>query len=107
MGRKNKRWKKLRHELAAAQNFKCCYCKRRFGRKKSGLGATIEHLKPKMCGGTNARDNLAAACLHCNQHRGAQMNTARQRRNNGKAQTLTAVPLAETISIEPVSPITS
>jgi 5-methylcytosine-specific restriction endonuclease McrA len=40
--------------------------------------ATIEHKKARMDGGTNARANLAAACFHCNQHRGAQMNRARQ-----------------------------
>lgn len=92
-----------RHELSSRQGFRCCYCGPRFGKKGTPLGATIEHLKPRSLGGTNTMENLAAACLHCNQHRGKQMNRTRQKRN----QTRTAVPLAETISIEPVSPITS
>lgn len=79
MGKKRKnRFKRIRHELAKAQNFLCHYCKRRFGRKNSSLGATIEHLKAKMDGGTNARSNLVAACRHYNQLRGTQMNAARQ-----------------------------
>ena len=68
----------------------------------------IEHRKPKMDGGTDARENLAAACLHCNQHRGRQMNHARQMRaKTVQPPTVTAVPDTETISIEPLSPITS
>ena len=71
-------WKKKRHMLAQKQDFLCCYCKRRFGPKGTPTGATVEHRKAKMDGGTNAIENLAAACLHCNQHRGTQMNKARQ-----------------------------
>ena len=86
MGKKRKnRFKRIRHELAKAQNFKCHYCRRQFGRKNSNLGATIEHLKAKMDGGTNARENLVAACRHCNQHRGKQMNAARQMKVSLKA----------------------
>lgn len=99
------RGKRIRHELARTQGFRCHYCKRLFGPKGSPLAATIEHLKALMDGGTNARENLVAACRHCNQHRGTQMNRARQA--SRRAQTFTAVPLAETISIEPVPPITS
>ncbi|MEM6476636.1 MAG: HNH endonuclease [Pseudomonadota bacterium] len=73
------RFRRIRHKLAQAQNFTCCYCGRRFGAKGTRFAATIEHLKPKMDGGSNKQDNLAAACLHCNQHRGRQMNEARQR----------------------------
>lgn len=97
-----------RHKMAIAQKNRCCYCGRTFGKKGTPRAATIEHVKPRSKGGTDARDNLKAACLHCNQHRGKQMNQAQQKRQAAKlAQTRTAVPLAETISIEPVSPITS
>ena len=75
-----KRAKRIRHELAKAQQFLCFYCKRRFGRKGTPLAATIEHITARMDGGTNAKTNLAAACRHCNQLRGRQMNRARQRR---------------------------
>lgn len=40
---------------------------------------TIEHKKARMDGGSDDLSNLAAACFHCNQHRGRQMNEARQR----------------------------
>jgi hypothetical protein len=33
-----------------------------------------------MDGGTDKFSNLALACLHCNQHRGRQMNLARQKK---------------------------
>jgi 5-methylcytosine-specific restriction endonuclease McrA len=99
-----KSWKRVRHELAVQQDFRCCYCKQLFTAKHTPRMATIEHVKPRADGGTNRRENLKAACRLCNQHRGRQMNTARQRR---KRQNFTAVPLAETISIDPVSPITS
>ena len=75
-----KRAKRIRHLLAQQQGFRCIYCQRRFGKKGTPTAATIEHLTAKMDGGTNARENLAAACFHCNQQRGAQMNAARQRR---------------------------
>ena len=58
-----------------------------------------------MDGGTKARENLVAACRHCNQHRGTQMNRARQLAR--AAQIRTAVPLTDTISIEPLLPTTS
>jgi uncharacterized protein (TIGR02646 family) len=106
--------KQVRHELAKQQGFRCCYCKRTFTKKGSPTGATIEHLKPKMNGGTNARSNLAAACQHCNQHRGMQMNRNKQalqrRLHNSCADShpsFTAAPLALTISIEPPLPSTS
>ncbi len=101
-----KRGKRIRHELAKAQAFRCCYCQRTFGPKGTPSAATIEYRKPLMDGGTNARSNLAAACRHCNQHRGKQMNRTRQRMA-AETQIRTAVPLAETISIEPLAPITS
>ncbi len=73
-----KRGKRIRHELAKKQGFRCAYCGRLFGARGTPLAATIEHRKAKMDGGTNARENLMAACRHCNQHRGRQMNKARQ-----------------------------
>jgi len=72
-----KRARRVRHRLAQKQNFRCCYCKRVF----TGDGATratIEHIKPKRDGGRNNIENLAAACLHCNQHRGKQINESRR-----------------------------
>jgi 5-methylcytosine-specific restriction endonuclease McrA len=70
-----------RRELHRLQGGKCCYCKREFT-KTGPTRLTLEHKKAKMDGGTDEMSNLAAACHHCNQHRGQQMNGARQRRAN-------------------------
>ena len=99
------RGKRIRHELAQAQGFKCYYCKRPFGAKGTPLAATIEHRIALMDGGTNARDNLVAACRHCNQHRGRQMWAARQKLRANQIRT--AVPVTVTISIDPFWPTTS
>ena len=83
MSLSGKRARAIRHRLAQAQHFLCCYCKRRFGKKGTPLGATIEHLKPKSRGGSNRKKTLAAACQHCNQHRGRQMQLAKARKEKG------------------------
>lgn len=41
---------------------------------------TIEHRLARMDGGSDKIDNLAAACWHCNQHRGRQKNMTVQKR---------------------------
>ncbi|WP_081853365.1 HNH endonuclease [Erythrobacter longus] len=98
-----KKRRRIRQNLVVKQKHRCCYCVRVFGPKGSPLEATIEHLRPLADGGSSRLKNLAAACRHCNQHRGCQMQASRLAR----AYILTAVPLAETISMEPVSPTTS
>lgn len=68
----------------------CCYCKRRFtpvGKTR----ATIEHLRAKADGGSDRVANLAAACFHCNQHRGRQKLQAKQRAKAGHADKAAAV----------------
>ncbi len=62
----------------AEQDGLCCYCRRSFT-PAGPLRATLEHCKAKMYGGRDRVSNLAAACFQCNQHRGVQMNRARQR----------------------------
>jgi 5-methylcytosine-specific restriction endonuclease McrA len=69
--------KRLRTRLAKAQGGRCCYCRRAF-EPTGPLQVTLEHKKARMDGGRTIPSNLAAACLHCNQHRGRQMNNARQ-----------------------------
>lgn len=68
----------VRRVLAKRQGGLCCYCRRAFT-KKGPTRATIEHKKALMDGGTDALSNLAAACFHCNQHRGKQKNQAKQK----------------------------
>jgi 5-methylcytosine-specific restriction endonuclease McrA len=62
----------------AEQGGRCLYCRRPFT-KTGPTRATLEHRKPRMDGGKDWVANLAAACFHCNQHRGKQQNQARQR----------------------------
>lgn len=57
-----------------AQGGKCCYCGkaiyRRFVGGTANPGtATLEHLRPKSEGGTDAPDNIAIACFTCNTNR--------------------------------------
>ena len=68
----------VRRHLAKKQGGKCCYCGRPFT-KDGPTRLTIEHKKARMDGGSDDLSNLAAACHHCNQHRGQQMNQARSR----------------------------
>ncbi|QRF60266.1 HNH endonuclease [Variovorax paradoxus] len=56
----------LRSLACSAQDGKCFYCYRAMGRE-----VTAEHLKARMDGGRNARENIVAACRYCNQQRHA------------------------------------
>ena len=85
----NKRQPSTLDRLYIAQAGECCYCGKimlPFGvvsqRKFAGFyglsarqvrhrQATIEHLTRRADGGTNRRDNLAAACSLCNSKRQA------------------------------------
>ncbi|MDG4898838.1 HNH endonuclease [Mesorhizobium sp. WSM4976] len=69
---------KERDELIKLQHGLCCWCGEPFTATGTPREATLEHVKPKMHGGTNARANLAAACRQCNQDRGNRMNEAKQ-----------------------------
>ena len=69
----------VRRYLTKCQDGKCCYCQRQLT-KTGPTQMTIEHKKALMDGGTDNIHNLAAACLHCNQHRGNQKNMAYQKR---------------------------
>lgn len=62
-------------ECAETQGWKCAYCQRSMRRKpradKPWLTATLDHVLPISRGGRNQRSNLVAACLGCNQAKGA------------------------------------
>ena len=76
--------KNLRRRMAIAQRYLCYYCDlemcdgdpERF-MARHGLSlrqaelrrCTAEHLKPRSEGGTDASDNIVAACLFCNRRR--------------------------------------
>lgn len=69
----------VRRHLTKCQGGKCCYCQRPFT-KTGPTQMTIEHKKALMDGGSDDLSNLAAACLHCNQHRGMQKQMAMQKK---------------------------
>lgn len=60
------RVQKHRQSAYQAQNGLCIYCRQPMGRR-----ATAEHLKARQEGGTDRRDNIAAACVRCNHRRHA------------------------------------
>ena len=80
--------RRLIARLATSQGGLCCYCKRTLtaaGETK----ATLEHKKAKMDGGKDRVGNFAAACLHCNGHRGRQMVVDRNKAKKAKKAKLT------------------
>lgn len=61
----------LRHRLAEAQNWRCCYCGVPMIHDRcSPTQATIEHIVPRSLGGPNRPDNYVVACRACNEARG-------------------------------------
>jgi hypothetical protein len=63
---------RVRYALSEAQNHRCCYCGKRFGRSASSI-ATLEHILPQSLGGEWEIDNLAVACGRCNSTRGSEI----------------------------------
>jgi 5-methylcytosine-specific restriction endonuclease McrA len=52
------RWQRLSSAVLRRDNYICHYC--------GGRAATADHVIPKSRGGTDAWDNLVAACRSCN-----------------------------------------
>lgn len=71
--RSSKLGKRLFICLAESQNWRCCYCCVPMVMRGAGNVrlATLEHIMPKCLGGTDHPDNLAIACVVCNNDRGA------------------------------------
>lgn len=75
-------WAPLRHALAEAQNWRCCWCHRpmRDGRgagthlRIAGDVATIEHIIPRQLGGPDVIENVAVSCARCNHGRRVSRN---------------------------------
>ena len=61
----------LRYSLWLEQGGRCWYCKRHMtmdrGKRDS---VTVDHRTPIELGGTDTRDNKAAACKDCNEDKG-------------------------------------
>lgn len=64
--------KTRRQKIAEAGGMRCFYCA---GALTMAMGqsntATVDHKRPKSRGGTSAHANLVAACMRCNQLKGA------------------------------------
>jgi 5-methylcytosine-specific restriction endonuclease McrA len=84
-----KRKRRLIAQFIEAQQGQCCYCHRPFS-NEGDRSPTIEHKKARMDGGKDDIANLAAACKHCNQHRGRQMHESRQRERRKNAPVVVA-----------------
>lgn len=67
--------KDKRHAIYLRDGHTCCYCGRAIiaGVHVSVPGAaTLEHIVPKVEGGSDDADNLATVCVGCNSSKGAQ-----------------------------------
>lgn len=63
-----KNWKRcLRYRLAQRDGWKCHYCDERLTLATS----TLDHVVPRLLGGTNHPANLRLACLTCNRAKAA------------------------------------
>ena len=61
-----------RSRLAEVQRWRCCWCLCEMrGEQGYKNSATIEHITPRSCGGTDHISNLAIACNRCNNRRGS------------------------------------
>lgn len=65
--------KRTRQEVARRAGFRCEYC--RIKEEDSFLSFQIDHIVGKKHGGGDEIDNLAPACPHCNQYKGADLTT--------------------------------
>lgn len=62
---------KKRSEIYAQNKMQCAYCGTKCHRprgkgRKSLTMATLDHVVPRVLGGSNAADNLVVACNRCN-----------------------------------------
>lgn len=64
---------KTRHFVANRAKFRCEYCQ--IHSDDMFLSFEIDHVIPIKHGGTNATENLAFACPHCNQRKGSDFAT--------------------------------
>jgi 5-methylcytosine-specific restriction endonuclease McrA len=59
-----------RQQLFAEADYRCEYC--RTSRRLIGMPLVSDHIIPKSAGGSDERDNLAAACYRCNEFKWAK-----------------------------------
>ena len=59
---------KQRFRIFVRDRFRCQYCCKRF----QVADLTLDHIIPRSAGGSDDPENLAAACIPCNQRKGAR-----------------------------------
>lgn len=62
--------KELRRQVIHEAGHRCEYCQT--SSRLTGTPLVIEHIQPRSLGGTDDRENLAAACYRCNEFKGAK-----------------------------------
>lgn len=61
--------KRLRDSVLKRDQYRCRYCGRGWA---DGVLLTVDHVRPRAQGGTDAFDNCVAACHTCNSKKGAR-----------------------------------
>ena len=74
MGQRGKISRRLQEEVRQRAHFLCEYC--HISEQWQYVRFTVDHIIPVRMGGTDAEENLALACFHCNRRKGLQV-TAR------------------------------
>ena len=62
--------KRILREYVRKNNIKCCYCGRKYTYKNK---MSIDHLLPKIKGGTYDTNNIVVACVNCNSQKKQNM----------------------------------
>ena len=57
--------RQFRHAIKMSFGGLCAYC-------RSKRATTLDHIKPRMKGGSNLRSNLVPACVECNHSKGSE-----------------------------------
>jgi len=61
----------LRQQVIEDADYRCAYCKA--PSLITGARLIMDHIFPLSLGGSDDRENLAAACYHCNEFKGAKI----------------------------------
>jgi hypothetical protein len=60
----------IRRQVFAEAHYRCEYCQT--SHRLLGMPPTLDHILPIALGGSDTRENLAAACYRCNEYKGAK-----------------------------------
>jgi hypothetical protein len=60
----------LPEQISTEAHHRCEYCQT--SRRLIGIPLVVDHVIPRSAGGSNARENLVAACYRCNEFKGSK-----------------------------------